>query len=185
MVRGPILEKHRMPVDRRWIEIRDRVPAVFEQSKTSRSIPGLPCRFRRPRINDRVNMFTIKVQAIQNPAHRPSTLNSYTIGSGMTLQENQQAAQIAARNSIIPQMTPYISCWWWCESIPCFRLGGENDSKPQHHGCPMRGGQLVMLAFLVAFLAVNFVCGFKTKITYLLTRRCNVTLCNFMLFNVM
>ena len=53
--------------------------------------------------------FTIKVQVIQNTTHRPSTQASYTIGSGTTMQENQQAAQIAAKHSIIPQMAPYMS----------------------------------------------------------------------------
>ena len=42
-------------------------------------------------------MFTIKVQVIRNTAHRPSTQASYTIGSGTAMQENQQAAQIAAK----------------------------------------------------------------------------------------
>ena len=56
------------------------------------------------------HMFTIKVQVIRNTAHRPSTQASYTIGSGTTMQENQQAAQIAANHSIIPQMAPYMSC---------------------------------------------------------------------------
>ena len=46
--------------------------------------------------SDIPHMFTIKVQVIRNTAHRPSTQASYTIGSGMTMQENQQAAQIAA-----------------------------------------------------------------------------------------
>ena len=43
--------------------------------------------------------------------------------------------------------------------------------RPSPSSLPMHawGGQLVMLAFLVAFLAVNFVCGLKNKITYLLT----------------
>ena len=37
------------------------------------------------------------------------------------MQENHQAAQIAAKHSIIPQMAPYIcheSFWCWWESIP-------------------------------------------------------------------
>ena len=46
---------------------------------------------------------------IRNTAHRPSTQASYTIGSGTTMQENQQAAQIAAKHNIIPQMAPYMS----------------------------------------------------------------------------
>ena len=53
-------------------------------------------------------MFTIIVQVIRNTAHRPSTQASYTIGLGTTMQENQQAAQIAAEHSIIPQMAPYV-----------------------------------------------------------------------------
>ena len=36
-------------------------------------------------------MFTIKVQVIQNTAHRTSTQASYTIGSGTTMQEKQPA----------------------------------------------------------------------------------------------
>ena len=55
------------------------------------------------------HMFTIKVQVIRNTAHRPITQASYTIGSGTTMQENQQAAQIAAKHSITPQMAPYMS----------------------------------------------------------------------------
>ena len=54
-------------------------------------------------------MFTIKVQVIRNMAHRPSMQVSYTIGSRTTMQENQQAAQIAAKHSINPQMAPYMS----------------------------------------------------------------------------
>ena len=53
-------------------------------------------------------MFTIKVQVIQNTAHRPSTQSSYTIGSGTTMQENQQAAQIAAKHNIFSRMAPYV-----------------------------------------------------------------------------
>ena len=49
---GPILEI----VDRRWIEIRDRVPAVFEQSETFGSIPGLHRRFRRPNLKCRFRL---------------------------------------------------------------------------------------------------------------------------------
>ena len=45
-------------------------------------------------------MFTIKVQVIRNTAHRLSTQASYTIGSGTTMQENQQAAQIAAKHTL-------------------------------------------------------------------------------------
>ena len=51
-------------------------------------------------------MFTIKVQVIRNTAHQPSTQASYLIGSGTTMQENQPAAQIAAKHSIFPQMAP-------------------------------------------------------------------------------
>ena len=39
--------------------------------------------------SDIPHMFTIKVQVIQNTAHRPSTQASYTIGSGTIMQENQ------------------------------------------------------------------------------------------------
>ena len=45
-------------------------------------------------------MFTIKVQVIRNTAHWPSLQASYTIGSGATMQENQPAAQIAAKHNI-------------------------------------------------------------------------------------
>ena len=44
--------------------------------------------------------FTIKVQVIRNMAYQPSMQASYTICSGMTMQENQPAAQIAARHDI-------------------------------------------------------------------------------------
>ena len=54
-------------------------------------------------------MFTIKVQVIRNTAHRPSTQASYTIGSETTMQENQLAAQIAAKHSIFRQIAPYMS----------------------------------------------------------------------------
>ena len=53
--------------------------------------------------------FTIKVQVIRNTAHRPSTQASYTMGSGTTMQANQQTAQIAAEHNIFPQMAPYVS----------------------------------------------------------------------------
>ena len=56
------------------------------------------------------HMFTIKVQVIRNTSHRPSTQASYTIGLGTNMQENQLAAQNAARHNIFPQMAPYISC---------------------------------------------------------------------------
>ena len=59
--------------------------------------------------SDIPHMFTIRVQVIRNTAHRPSTQASYSIGSGTTMQENQQAAQIAAKHSITPQMAPYMS----------------------------------------------------------------------------
>ena len=42
-------------------------------------------------------------------AHRPSMQASYTVGSGKTMQENQLAAQIAARHNIYPKMAPYMS----------------------------------------------------------------------------
>ena len=60
-------------------------------------------------LKSQVTYRTIKVQVIRNTAHRPSTQASYTIGSGTTMQENQQAAQIAAKHRIIPQMAPYMS----------------------------------------------------------------------------
>ena len=53
-------------------------------------------------------MFTIEVQIIRNTAYRPSTQASYTTGSGMTMQENQPAAQIAPKHSIFSQMAPYV-----------------------------------------------------------------------------
>ena len=45
----------------------------------------------------------------RNMAHQPSLQASHTIYSGTTLQENQPAAQIAARYNIFPQMVPYMS----------------------------------------------------------------------------
>ena len=61
-------------------------------------------------ISDIPHKFTIKVQVIRNTVHRPSTQASYTMGSGTTsMQENQQAAQIAAKHCVIPQMAPYMS----------------------------------------------------------------------------
>ena len=55
-------------------------------------------------------MFTIKVPLIRISAHQPSRQASYTIGSGTTMQENQPAAQIAAKHNIFPQMAPYMLC---------------------------------------------------------------------------
>ena len=49
-------------------------------------------------------MFTIKVQVMRNTANRPSTQASTSIGSRTTMQENQPAAQIAAK-----RMAPYMS----------------------------------------------------------------------------
>ena len=73
-------------------------------------------------------MLTIKVQVIRNTAHRPSLQASYTIGSGMTIQENQTAAQNAAKHSIFPQMEPYMS-WIFLVLVGVdpgvYRLGGE------------------------------------------------------------
>ena len=73
-------------------------------------------------------MFTIKVQVIQNTAHRPRTQASYTIGSGTTMQENQSAAQIAAEHNISPHMAPYMS-WIFLVLVGIdpgvSRLGGE------------------------------------------------------------
>ena len=54
-------------------------------------------------------MLTIKVQVLGIMAQRPSMQASYRKGSGTTMQENQQAAQIAAKRSIFPQMVPYMS----------------------------------------------------------------------------
>ena len=45
----------------------------------------------------------------RNTVHQPSLQASHTIYSGTTLQENQPAAQIAARYNIFPQMVPYMS----------------------------------------------------------------------------
>ena len=45
----------------------------------------------------------------RNMAHQPSLQASHTIYSGTTMQENQPAAQIAARHDIFPQMAPYMS----------------------------------------------------------------------------
>ena len=84
-------------------------------------------------------MFTIKVQVIRNTAHRPSTQASYTIGSGTTMQENQPAAQIAAKRNIFPHMAPYMS-WIFVVLVGIdpgvSRLGGEivtHNSTDAHH----------------------------------------------------
>ena len=73
-------------------------------------------------------MFTIKAQVIRNTAHRPSTQASYTIGSGTTMQENQPAAQIAAKHNIFSRMAPYMS-WIFLVLVGIdpgvSRLGGE------------------------------------------------------------
>ena len=53
-------------------------------------------------------MFTIKVQVIRNTAHWPSTQASYRIGSGMTMQENQPAAQIAAKQYLSSHGVIYV-----------------------------------------------------------------------------
>ena len=50
-----------------------------------------------------------KVQVIRNTAYWPSMQTSGTIDSGTTMQENQPAAQIAARHNIFSQMAPYMS----------------------------------------------------------------------------
>ena len=50
----------------------------------------------------------LKYRLYENAAHRPSTQASYTIGSRTTIQENQPAAQIAAKHSIFPRMAPYV-----------------------------------------------------------------------------
>ena len=55
-----------------------------------------------------------KVQIMRSTAYRSSTYASYTIGSGTTKQENQPAAQIAARHTISFLRWRYIcheSCW--------------------------------------------------------------------------
>ena len=86
-------------------------------------------------------MFTIKVQFIQNKAHRLSTLAlaSYMITSGMTMQENQLAAQIAARHNIFSQLASYMSCIFLVLvgiDPGSSRLGGElvchNTADVQH-----------------------------------------------------
>ena len=91
--------------------------------------------------SDISHMFTIKeLQVIRNTAHRPSTQASYTIGSGTTMQENQQAAQIAAKHNIIPQMAPYMS-WIFLVLVGIdpgvSHLGGEivshNTTDARHH----------------------------------------------------
>ena len=45
----------------------------------------------------------------RNTVRQPSLQASHTIYSGKTLQENQPAAQIAARHNIFPQMVSYMS----------------------------------------------------------------------------
>ena len=70
------------------------------------------------------HMFTINVQVIRNTAHRPSTQASYTIGSRTTMQENQPAAQIAAKHNIFSRMS-----WIYLVLVGIYpgvsRLGGE------------------------------------------------------------
>ena len=67
-------------------------------------------------------MFIIKVQVILNTSHWPSMQASYTIGSGTTMQENQPAAQIAAKHKKISFLAWRHIChesfWCWWESIP-------------------------------------------------------------------
>ena len=70
----------------------------------------------------------IKVQVIQNMAHRTSMQASYMIGLGMTMQENQLAAQIAARHNIFPQMALYM-----IYVMNLFGAGG-NRSRVSHLG---------------------------------------------------
>ena len=63
---------------------------------------------------------TIKVQFIQNTAHRLSTQVSYTIGLGTTMQENQPAAKIAASHKttdVRREFKPTVLCF---HSSPVF-----------------------------------------------------------------
>ena len=55
------------------------------------------------------NFFALQALVIRNTAYRPSTQASYMIGSRMTKQENQPAAQNAARHNIFSQMASYMS----------------------------------------------------------------------------
>ena len=78
-----------------------------------------------------------RLQVIRNTAHRSSTQASYTIGLGTIMQENQPAAQIAARHNIFPQMKPYMSCIFLVLvgfDPRVSRLGGEIVTV-SHHGC--------------------------------------------------
>ena len=49
---------------------------------------------------------------MQSTAHWSSTQASYTIDSGSIMQENQLAAQIAARHNIFPHHTCHESFWY-------------------------------------------------------------------------
>ena len=56
---------------------------------------------------------------------RPTTQASYTIGSGMTMQANQQAAQIAAEHNIFPQMAPWKGSKKCKKRCRCEKTGGR------------------------------------------------------------
>ena len=84
---------------------------------------------------------------------RPTMQASYTIGSGTTMQENQRAAQIAAKHSIFPQMAPYMS---WIFKVlvgidpGVSHLGGEivshNTTDARHW---LIGGIFVQIIFCI------------------------------------
>ena len=71
----------------------------------------------------------IRVQVIRNTAHRPSTQASYSIGSGTTMQQNEHAAQIAAKHSITPQMAPYMSWIFLVYGLLLMSVNLENYSS--------------------------------------------------------
>ena len=67
---------------------------------------------------------------IRNTAHRPNMQASYMKGSGTTMQENQPAAQIAAKHNIISQM---VAPWLYCFVVLLSLVIQWRDHWPSGH----------------------------------------------------
>ena len=60
-------------------------------------------------MSDKCSHVTISGTGYTSYTKSASTQASYPIGTGTTIQENQQAAQIAARHNIFPQVVSHMS----------------------------------------------------------------------------
>ena len=78
------------------------------------------------------------MQTVRTAAFRPGTQARYTIGSGMTIQENQPASQISAQH-LSSYGAIYVMNFFGAARNYLYTLGSldtlRRDNLPQNHGC--------------------------------------------------